>query len=444
MMNVALPILMFLVGFAAGGGVLWFLSKKSVAAAREQERTLALGDIRVAVERTSAKEAAITELRADILQKARQLEQRGEENVQLKQQHAVLQTSLHKEQEKIQEKIGLLGQAETQLKEAFKALAADALKNNTEEFREKCKPVEETLRLIDTKISMVNQSAKDLEIGVSKFVKVLQRPEVRGQWGEMHLERVLEITGMSDRCDFCKQQVIGEDGNLRPDVVINLPGSKHIAVDAKATLQAFLDLVEAPDEEAHQAKLQDFVAHVRERIKLLGSKAYYQSLDGSPEFVVLYLPTEGLFSTALTLDADLLEYAEKQRVLLAGPINLIALLRSVAYGWKQDDVATNAREICKLAGELYSRLAVFGGHMTELGKQLDKSVGTYNSAVGSLERNVMPQARKVEQLGAAPADSRMEQLTPIDTTARRLQSPDFRHDDSDGELEEADTLAWPR
>jgi len=255
---------------------------------------------------------------------------------------------------------------------------------------------------------------------------------------------VLEITGMSERCDFCKQQVIGEDGKQRPDVVVNLPGSKRIAVDAKATLQAFLDMVEAPDEEAHQAKLQDFVVHVRERVKLLGSKSYYQNLDGSPEFVVLYLPTEGLFSTALSLDAELLEYAEKQRVLLAGPLNLIALLRAVAYGWKQDDVATNAREICKLAGELYSRLAAFGGHMTELGKQLDKSVGTYNAAVGSLERNVMPQARKVEQLGAAPADDRMEPLMPVDTATRRLQSPEFRQADSDSELEEADTLSWPR
>jgi len=444
MMNVLLPIVMFLVGFAAGGGILWLLSKKSVAGAREQERTLAQVNIRVAQAQAAAKDATIAELRAEVSRREHQLNQRDEENVQLKERHAVLQTSLAKEQEKIQEKIDLLGQAEKQLKEAFKALAADALKSNTEEFREKCKPVEETLRLIDTKISLVNQSAKDLEIGVSKFVKVLQRPEVRGQWGEMHLERVLEITGMSERCDFCKQQVIGEDGKQRPDVVVNLPGSKRIAVDAKATLQAFLDMVESPDEEAHQAKLQDFVVHVRERVKLLGSKSYYQNLDGSPEFVVLYLPTEGLFSTALSLDAELLEYAEKQRVLLAGPLNLIALLRAVAYGWKQDDVATNAREICKLAGELYSRLAAFGGHMTELGKQLDKSVGTYNAAVGSLERNVMPQARKVEQLGAAPADDRMEPLMPVDTATRRLQSPEFRQADSDSELEEADTLSWPR
>lgn len=443
-MNVVLPILMFLVGFAAGGGVLWLLVRKSIAEAREQERTLAMADLRVAEERAAARDTAIAELREDIAHKQHELDQRGQEIVHLREQHAVLQTSLQKEQEKIQEKIDLLGQAEKQLKEAFKALAADALKNNTAEFREKCKPVEETLRLIDTKISMVNQSAKDLEIGVSKFVKVLQRPEVRGQWGEMHLERVLEITGMSERCDFCKQQTIGEEGKHRPDVVINLPGAKQLAVDAKATLQAFLDLVEAPDEVAHQAKLQDFVVHVRERVKLLGSKAYYQSLDGSPEFVVLYLPTEGLFSTALTLDADLLEFAEKQRVLLAGPINLIALLRAVAYGWKQDDVATNARDICKLAGELYSRLAAFGGHMTELGKQLDKSVGTYNAAVGSLERNVMPQARRVEQLGAATADSRLEQLMPVDTATRRLQSPEFKQGDSDSELEEAQTLAWPR
>jgi DNA recombination protein RmuC len=240
--------------------------------------------------------------------------------------------------------------------------------------------------------------------------------------------------------------VIGDDcSSQRPDLVIHLPGNRNLAVDAKAPIQAFLDAAQAADDETRQAKLAEFVRHVRERIKLLGSKTYHQSLDCSPEFVVLYLPTEAVFSTALMLEAGLLEYAaEKYRVHLAGPTTFLSLVRVIAYDWRQDAVAKNANEICDLAGELYKRLADFGGHIAKLGDNLRRSADTYNDAVGSLERRVMPQARRFESLGAAPADRRIEALTPIETSVRKLQSPEFKPSEIDGELCEPELLARPR
>jgi len=427
-MNVALPVVMFLMGIAAGGAAVWFLMRK------------------VADERAKDKDATVADLRTSLSEKDRLLEERAKNIADLTKDKAVLQTSLDNERENINERIKLLNEAEKQFKDVFRALAVDALENNTKKFDALySKPVTTTLEDIKTKIALVDNSATSLKAETSKLVKALRKPDVRGQWGEMHLERVLEITGMSERCDYCTQQVIGdEDNRQRPDVIVRLPGQKQLAVDAKATLQAFLDLADAPDDETRQANLQDFIGHVRDRIKILGSKAYHQNIDGSPEFVVLFLPTEGLFSTALTLDPELLEFADSKRVLLAGPMNLIALLRAVAHGWKQDDMANNAREICRDAEDLYKRLSTFGGHMVDLGKSLNNSVAAYDSAVGSLDRMVMPMARKFEMHGAAPADKRLPELPPIEKTTRLLQSDEFRLDSSDGRPEDQESLSRPR
>lgn len=444
-MNVVLPLVMFLVGFVAGGGIIWFLVRRSVSDACERERHIALANIRVAEERVTAKEARIDELQAGISQRDHKLQQRDEENVQLKQQEAALRTSLQKEQEKIAEKIELLNKAEKQFKDAFAALAADALTANNTAFNNLCNPVRETLNQINTKITVVNVSATNLGVETTKLVKALQKPEVRGQWGEMALERVLELTGMSEGRDFHRQQTIGDDDSQqRPDYVVYLPGDKHLAIDAKAPIRAFLEAAEATDEESQQAKLKEFVGHVRERIKKLASKAYHQSLSNSPEFVVLYLPTEAILSAALTLDVDLLENAFRQKVLVAGPTNLVSVLLAVAHGWKQEALAKNAREIAELGKELYKRLSDFGGHMSEVGHHLKKSTEAYNSAVGSLESRVMPQARRFEQLQVAPADKRIEELPPIETTPRRLQCDDFALEHNDDELIDADSLLRPR
>jgi DNA recombination protein RmuC len=437
---------MLFVGIAVGAGLFWLIWRKNVDDARRMERHAAMAEVEVSKALTKAKDDQFVELQRAISNKEALLRQRDEEITQLKREKDVLRITLEKEQEKIEEKLALLGEAEKQFKQTFQALAADALADNTKRFDNLySKPVTSTLEEIKTKIALVDNSATNLRAETSRLVKVLQKPDVRGQWGEMHLERVLEITGMCERCDYFSQHVIGDDDfRQRPDVVVRLPGDKALAVDAKATLQAFLDIVDAPDDEARQGNLEKFVIHVRERIKILGSKAYHQNLCGSPEFVVLYLPTEGLFSAALTLDSELLEFADSKRVLLAGPMNLIALLRAVAHGWKQDEMAKNAREICAAAEELYKRLATFGGHMSKIGKHLNESVDAYDAAVGSLDRNVMPQARRIEIHGAAPSGIRIPELAPIDKATRTLQSDEFKLSELIGEPEFEDALSRPR
>jgi DNA recombination protein RmuC len=345
----------------------------------------------------------------------------------LKEQNAVLQTRLCNEEKRTQENLNLLDQAEAKF------------------IVKLSEPVLETLERLNAEITIVKERATNVGAVASNLVKALQKPEVRGQWGEMHLRRVVEVAGMLERCDFDEQQVIGNgDGQLRPDLVVHYPGDKHLAVDAKAPLRAFLEAAEADDDESRKAKLREFVLHVREHIKTLGTKAYHQQLDNSAEFVVLFLPSEAIFSAALTLDAEISEYAAKYRVHLAGPCVLITLLRAVALGWKQESLAAHAKEICTLGEDLYKRLAVFGGHLGRVGKSLNNSVSAYNDAIGSLEMRVMPQARRFEQIGAAPADSRLEELAPVETTARALQCADFALSETNGELDAEESLFRPR
>jgi DNA recombination protein RmuC len=436
---------MFLVGFAAGGGILWLLARRRVEDARQQERHVALASVRVAEERAAAKDARINELQAAISQKDLRLNERDQANSRLREQHAVLQTSLEKEREKIDEKLKLLSEAEKQFKDAFTALAANALEKNNEKFDQLSKPVKTILSEINTKIAVVNESASKVGIEASKLVKALQKPEVRGQWGEMHLARVLEVAGMSEGRDFSKQLVLSDgDAQLRPDVVVHLPGGKHLAIDAKAPIRAFLEAAEATDEETRQIKTKEFSGHVRERIRQLSSKTYHQSLDSSPEFVVLYLPTEAVYSEALKLDHELLEFAFRQRVILAGPCNLISLLLAVAHGWKQEALTAHAKEICDLGKDLYKRLAVFCGHIAGVGDGLNRSVKAYNGAVGSFESRVMPKARKFEQLYVAAADDQIEELVPVETQVRNLDCDELTLAESDGQAIELELLARPR
>jgi DNA recombination protein RmuC len=261
----------------------------------------------------------------------------------------------------------------------------------------------------------------------------------------MALERALELAGMSEGRDFDRQQVIGEENaKQRPDIVVHLPGGKHLAVDAKAPIDAFLDAINATGEDERQAKLKEFASHVRKRIKELGSKTYHQSLPDSLEFVLLYLPSEAVYRSALELESDLVEYSYGQRVFLVGPTNLMAVLLVVAEGWKQEAVTKNLAEIREHAEELYKRLKVFIGHVSDIGCHLEKSREAYNSAIGSFESRLMPHARKIEQLEAAPTDIRIGEPVTIDVPLRQLHSAEFALDPSDGELTEVDSLARPR
>ncbi|MGA2621498.1 MAG: DNA recombination protein RmuC [Thermoguttaceae bacterium] len=383
---------------------------------------------------------------------------------------------LDHERRQAEEKLALLHEAQQRLADAFKALASDALRSNNQSFldlakatlekfqesakgdlerrqqaiQELVKPVKESLEKVDSKINDLEkaragaysglteqvksllETQKQLQSETSNLVKALRAPHVRGRWGEMQLKRVVEMAGMLDHCDFYEQQSAdAEGGRLRPDLLVRLPGNKTIVVDAKAPLSAYLDAVEAKDEETRTGRLQAHARQVREHIAALGRKSYFEQFDPAPEFVVLFLPGEVFFSAALEQDPALIETGVGQNVIIATPTTLIALLRAVAYGWRQERLAQNAQEISDLGRELYRRLASMGEHLAKLGKGLSGATEAYNRAVASLESRVLVTARKFKELGAAGSDADVEALPPVEVTPRLLQAPELAGEEAE-------------
>ena len=334
----------------------------------------------------------------------------------------------------------LLDKAELQLRDAFQSLAADALKDNRAAFLDLAKtsfagfhqPIAETLRKVDVRLTEVehervaayarlSEQVFALNSATSTLSRALRTPAVRGRWGEMQLRRVVEIAGMVHRCDFDEQPSLqGDGGRLRPDLVVHLPGGKQIVVDAKAPLEAFLDAQESADEEARAAKLQAHARQVREHMDRLGAKAYWEPLGASPELVVMFLPGETLFSAALQHDLTLIEHGLEQRVLLASPITLIALLTTVAHTWRQEALTENYREVAKLGKEFYERLATFADRLDDVRKRLDGAVQAYNEAAGSFETRVLVSARRLKELNITAAEE-LPPALPIDTVPRVLK-----------------------
>jgi DNA recombination protein RmuC len=253
----------------------------------------------------------------------------------------------------------------------------------------------------------------------------LRSPTARGRWGELQLRRVCELAGMIEHCDFTQQQRVGEGGRLRPDLVVRLPGGKDVVVDAKAPLEAYLAAHDAQTDAERAAHLLAFGRHVRGHVAQLSAKSYWQQFESTPEFVVLFLPSEALFSAALEQCPDLIEEGVGQSVLIATPTTLIALLRAVAYGWRQERVAESAREVAAMGKELYERLSVMGAHFAKAGRSLDSAVRAYNDAAGSLESRVLVSARRFEELGAAAEGRELPPPIAVDTAARRLQAPEL-------------------
>jgi DNA recombination protein RmuC len=250
------------------------------------------------------------------------------------------------------------------------------------------------------------------------LVTALRRPEVRGQWGEMTLRRLAELAGMVEHCDFVEQvHVAGEDGALRPDMIVNMPDGRQLVVDVKTPLDAYLSAVEAATDDARDAAIKRHAQAVVERVRALSSKAYWSQFERSPDFVVLFIPGDQFLSAALGEIPTLLEDAIRQHVIIATPSSFVALLKAVAYGWRQNLLAENAARIQELAEDLYKRLAKFGEHMAKIGRSLGSSVDAYNSAVGSLERQVLPGARKFTELGLRP-EREIEEIAPVEKLTR--------------------------
>lgn len=365
------------------------------------------------------------------------------------------------------EKLAAFERAEQTLREQFKALSGDVLKANSEQFlatatqafeklregtagdlklgEEKIgalvKPVDEQLKQLQEKIQALEVKREGAYAGLSQqvaslltsqeslrsetqnLVTALRRPEGRGSWGEMHLKRAVEMAGMIDHVDFIEQHSTEDaDGaRLRPDMLIRMPGGTTVVIDAKTPLLAYLDAARAGDEATRRQCLERHARQVRDHVKKLSAKAYWQLFDPSPEFVIMFLPMESVLSAALEIDASLIEAGHEARVTIATPTTLIALLRTIASGWRQAAFEENARAIAQQGSELYVRFAKFVEHLAKVGKNLDNAVGAFNDGVGSLDRQVMPALKRLKEMKAAPSNLEIAEINPIEKMSRRVE-----------------------
>ncbi len=391
-------------------------------------------------------------------------------NTELKNKIAALETTIEKETKAFEDKIALLQELRVSLTDTYQALSANALRQNNQVFMDLAKstlskyidtaktdfaargkavkdsvlPLEDALKRYEEHIQAMERSREKAYGGLSaqvqsliqtqdvlqketgKLVNALRVPHIRGRWGEITLRRVAELSGMQNHCDFYEQaSARSEEGILRPDMVVHLPGHRQIIIDAKVPLVAYIDALETSSEEHREEHLATHARHVKTHINQLSQKAYWTQFQPTPEFVVLFIPGENFFSAALAKDPQLIEIGVRKNVILATPTTLISLLKTVAFGWQQEQLAENAKKISELGTELFERLATMGQHINNLGRDIERTTLTYNKVVGSLERRVFSSARKFKELGITQKDENKDlTIATVEATTRKLSMDD--------------------
>jgi DNA recombination protein RmuC len=391
------------------------------------------------------------------------------------------QADLTRERELAAERLAAVSDAQERLSTSFKALSAEALQSNMAQLTELARaqlratqveargdldkrrdqveqlvaPIRDQLMRVDSQLTRLDQERRSsqgrleaqlkalgehgerLRVETTALVTALRKPNTRGQWGQMQLRNVVEAAGMLRHCDFTEQaSYAGDEVTLRPDMIVKLPGGKTVVVDSKAPLQGLLDAYEARDEAEREGYLRDHARLLRTHVKQLGGKAYYANLDSTPDMVVMFLPGESLLGPALDADPDLLRDAMAQRVLIATPTTLLALLHSVAYGWQQERVAESAQAISELGRELHARLAKLSTHLSAVGTRLNSTVKAYNDAIGSYESRVLPSARRFADHGAVAEGAELPALEEVGSRARSVHTGELRLDVGTGRTDD--------
>ena len=452
-----MSILVMLIGITLGSLTVWLALRSKARQTYEAAKAESTAQLATFQERLAARAH-------DLLKLQEAFEKEGAERERLREENANLKADLEGERRAALERRESFKQAAEELSEKFKALSRDALKDNNqsflelaharlEKFQETAKgdleirqraidqlvtPLKESLEKVDGKIGEMEKtragayselreqvkalatSQLQLQAETGNLVKALRVPHVRGRWGEIQLRRVVELAGMLEYCDFVEQETIStEDGRMRPDLIVRLPGNRTIVVDAKVPFDAFYESISTTDDEIRDTRLKEHARLVRTHIAALSKKSYWETVQPTPEFVLLFLPGETFYSAALESDPKLIEDGVGQGVIIATPTTLIALLKAVSYGWRQEQMAANAQEVSRLGKDLYDRLRTFTNHFADIGRGLDRALDSYNKGVGSLEARVLVTARRFKERGAI-AGEEIEIVEPIDKSARPL------------------------
>jgi DNA recombination protein RmuC len=463
-MDYLLPVLMFVLGIALGSLALWLVFRSKAKHEYDRARSQTEAERATLTERLAGKETQLVELRAALEKERAENEERADENTQLRTELAAQTTQLVEERKAAEEKLAAFDELEKKLTDTFKALSADALQSNNRSFidlakatlakeqetakgdlelrrnaiDEMVKPLRESLDRVDGKIGELEKnrigayvelreqmkslatSHQQLQAETGNLVKALRAPQARGRWGEIQLRRVVELAGMLEYCDFAEQESFAtEESRQRPDLIVRLPGNRTIVVDSKVPFDAFYESISTTDDVVRLAKLKDHARHVRTHISQLSKKSYWEAVKPTPEFVLLFLPGETFYSAALENDPKLIEDGVNQGVIIATPTTLIALLKAVSYGWRQEQMAANAQEVSELGKKLHDRLRTFAGYFADIGRGLDRAIESFNKGVGSFESRVLVTARLFKDCGAIPG-AEIDVLESVDKTSRTL------------------------